>query len=268
ATVALAGPQGLPGLSVHTVDSPLLGRVWRYSVYQPQVPVQVPLPLLYLLHGRGGDHTSWAQSSSVLAALDARIRAGTLPPVRAVMPDFGSSWYVDGTEPFEQAFFQDLLPRVEAQVGSPAGRVVAGVSMGGYGALRYALTRPELFGAAILLSPAIYAGLPPAESSARSLPAFGLPFQASRWRSLNYPRALARPGAVPTHFFIAAGDAEYRHPLPAANAEVQAALLHARLAGRGARSHLRIRPGGHDWGVWHPAFLEGLEYALTFGVDP
>lgn len=266
-TVDTRNPHGGPGLTVHSVDSPLLGRAWHYSLYQPPGPVQEPLPLLYLLHGRGGDHTSWADNSKVLEAMDGRIRAGTLPAVRAVMPDFGSSWYVDADEPLEQAFFDDLLPHVEAQVGPPAGRILAGVSMGGYGALRYALTRPHLFGAAILLSPAIYAGLPPAGSSARSLPAFGTPFRDARWQALNYPRVLSGLPTVPTRFFIAAGDSEFRHPSPAANAEVQAALLHARLTGRGASSHLRIVRGGHDWDVWHPAFLEGLGCVLTPGAD-
>ena len=45
--------------------------------------------------------------------------------------------------------------------------------MGGYGALRYSLAHPDLFGAAIVLSPAVYFPEPPSDSSTREFGAFG-----------------------------------------------------------------------------------------------
>lgn len=243
--------------------SPVLGRVWRYNVYLPggYENSTSAFPALYLLHGRGGDETSWAAEGGIRVLLDAEIAARRVPPLVALMPDFGSSWCVDARERIETAFFMDFLPHVAARyrtLEAREARVLAGYSMGGFGALRYALTRPELFGGAVLLSPALYDGLPPEESSARALSAFGHPFDPTRWASLNYPAALERLNMEAPRFFVAAGDADHAHADFRANVEVQAALLQARLRGRGLESHLRVLPGGHGWEVWRPAFLEGL----------
>ena len=45
--------------------------------------------------------------------------------------------------------------------------------MGGYGAIRYSLAHPDLFGASIVLSPAVYVPKPPSDSSTREFGAFG-----------------------------------------------------------------------------------------------
>ncbi|WP_019588533.1 alpha/beta hydrolase [Deinococcus apachensis] len=247
--------------------SPVLGRWWRYSVYLPPDYERSKdcFPVLYLLHGRGGDETSWATEGAVQTLLDAEIGTFSVRPLLALMPDFGSSWCVDARERFETAFFADFLPHIATRYRTlehRGARALAGYSMGGFGVLRYALTRPDLFGGAVLLSPAIYEDVPPAGSSARALPAFGEPFDPGCWRALNYPAALERLPSPAGCFFVASGDADYAHPDLRMNVEVQVALLHARLRGRGITSHLRVLPGGHDWSVWRPAFLEGVRLVL------
>lgn len=243
------------------LDSAVLGRPWRYRVYEATGSAQLTLPVLYLLHGRQADATIWTHEGRLTELLDEEIAAGRVPPLRAVMPDAGDNWYVDGPgEPFETAFFTDFVPQVESRYPAVSGRRcrwLGGYSMGGYGALRYLLTRPQLFGAAVLLSPAVYSGLPPAESTIPGQGAFGRPFDVARWTALNYPAQLGgrRP---PTSVFIGLGDADRAHSDPACNVEVQSALLHARLRGLGVASHLRVWPGGHDWAVWTPALIEGL----------
>ena len=65
--------------------------------------------------------------------------------------------------------------------------------MGGYGAMRYALAHPELFGAAIVLSPAVYFPLPPRDSSTREFGAFGngsVRFDEAIYQEKNYPATL------------------------------------------------------------------------------
>lgn len=261
--------------------SAALGREWRYRVYLPSGYAGSGLryPALYLLHGRGGNEGSWEADGQVRTVLDRLIAAGTIPPVLAVMPDAGSSWYVDSAaDRIETAVVAELIPLIDTQlidtqyrtIPERRGRLVAGYSMGGYGALRYALAHPELFGAAILLSPAIYDRDPPAGSSARALPAFGRPFNPGVWNALNYPAALAsflRTG-LRLPVFIAAGDDEHLPERPRDNVAVQAARLQARLRAAGQPSRLRILAGGHDWGVWAPAFAEGLEYALASLAGP
>ena len=82
----------------------------------------------------------------------------------------------DPGRPVETAFTQDLIAHVDSTyrtVANRTGRGVAGYSMGGYGALRYSLAHPDLFGAAIVLSPAVYVPIPPSDSSTREFGAFG-----------------------------------------------------------------------------------------------
>jgi hypothetical protein len=77
-------------------------------------------------------------------------------------------------EKVETAFVLDLIPHIDATyrtLPTRSARAIAGYSMGGYAATRYPLAHPELFSAAIILSPAVYIPLPPSDSSARQ---FGL----------------------------------------------------------------------------------------------
>ena len=107
-------------------------------------------------------------------ALDALIASGEIQPTIAIMPDAPwssrASYYVDsgytGADPgrkVETAFTKDLIAHVDATyrtVANRTGRGIAGYSMGGYGALRYSLAHPDLFGASIVLSPAVYVPKP------------------------------------------------------------------------------------------------------------
>ena len=232
-------------------------------------------PLLLLLHGRGDRMVAWTR---IAPLLDRLIAAGMVPPLVAVMPDAPWShrggYYVDSAHadgsPIETALIRDLLPQVQARWRTRtdrAGRIVGGYSMGGYGALRYALAWPELFGAALVLSPAVYTPLPPQGSSAREFGGFGRGpelFVDEIYRRLNYPALL--PGLVERgqalRLFIAAGDAEYKNPDPAEamhDIDMEAHLLFARLSRTPkCETALRILAGGHDWPVWQPAFHEGL----------
>ncbi len=232
-------------------------------------------PLLMLLHGRGDNMSAW---NRVRDGLDAMIAAAEVPPLIAVMPDAPwsrrGSYYVDSAHvegaPVESLLLDELLPHVEATWRLRQGRefrVVGGYSMGGYGAVRFSLARPQAFGAAIVLSPAIYTPLPPIGSSAREFGAFGrgdTRFVGALYEASNYPALLAtRHGPHPKlHLFVAAGDQEYPHPDPAEashDIDQEAHRLFSRLRREpGCATALRIMDGGHDWPVWQPAFREGL----------
>src|SRR3954452_6132274 len=127
---------------------------------------------------------AWTKRSS---RRDDLIGSGEIRPMIAIMPDAPwssrASWYVDsaytGTDPgrpVETAFFRDLVPQVDATYRTIAdrnGRAVAGYSMGRAGAVAHLLEHPDGFGVAIVLSPAAYFPLPPADSSTRDFGAFG-----------------------------------------------------------------------------------------------
>lgn len=264
-TVALTLP-ALAGGRVVEIDSPTLGRSWRCSVYLPAGYDSTggAYPVLYLLHGSGGDEHGWDVAFPVL---DSLIASGAVPPLVAVAPASGTSWWVDGREPFESAFLSDLIPEIERRYAvSPRRehRWLAGYSMGGYGALRYALAWPEVFSAATLLSAALYDALPPPESSARGSGAFGEPFESDLWIARNYPAELGRYLRQPhrTAVYIACGDDDWNHPEGFRfNMEYQAVLLYAKLNREaGSPAELRIVDGGHDWDVWMGAFVAGLRY--------
>jgi len=234
-------------------------------------------PLLMLLHGRGDDMSAWTR---VRPLLDDLIASAALPPLIAVMPDAPwsrrGSYYVDSAHaqgsPVQALLLDELLPHIDARWRTRTdrdARVVGGYSMGGYGALRFALARPQAFGAALVLSPAVYTPLPPAGSSAREFGAFGRGqslFVDALYEASNYPALLPalREARTPLRVFIAAGDREYKHPDPAEarhDIDVEAHQLFSRLSREPqARAALRILDGGHDWSVWQPACREGLRW--------
>ena len=243
--------------------SEALGRDWAYTIYLPTgYRHDAPrIPVLYLLHGNNGDANDWLTQGHLQTTADALIEHKDIPPVAIVMPQGGTDWYVDRKEKMETAFFGDLLPEIEthyAVATQRGGRMIGGVSMGGFGALRYAMTQPELFCGALLLSPAIYANEPPLGSAARRVGVFGeRQFDPHVWHALNYPaqweRYMSRPYRLP--MFIAAGDDDLT-----IQSDASSLYTHLRLAGNPAA--LRIIDGGHTWDVWSALLPAALKYTL------
>lgn len=112
-----------------------------------------PPPLLYLLHGLSDDHTAWSRYTSISRYAEA---AG----LAVVMPAVHRSFYTDerhGHRYWE--FVSEELPAVVRSLfrvtAEPASTFVAGLSMGGYGAVRLALTHPDRYAAAASMSGAL-----------------------------------------------------------------------------------------------------------------
>lgn len=116
----------------------------------------VRYPVLYLLHGHGGSYTDWANNGVARIVGDRK--------VIVVMPDGGydgfySDWYgsdIDGHDHppapgWETFHIDELIPWVDAHyptIPSRSGRAIAGLSMGGFGAMSYAARHPQMFAAA------------------------------------------------------------------------------------------------------------------------
>jgi enterochelin esterase-like enzyme len=286
---AAAGPSRSGTLTTATAPSAALGEDIDYTVYLPagydrRENRDARYPVLYLLHGRGDTMQAWTQ---VKSDLDELIAAGTVPPVIAVLPDAPWSdrggYYVDSGytgagpgpgRPVETAFTQDLVDHVDGTYRTAAhrgARLVGGYSMGGYGALRYALAHPSLFAHALVLSPAVYVPLPPAGSSTREFGAFGRGqelFVDEVYQELSYPALLTGlDPELPVRMYIAVGDDEWANPDPAEathDLDYEAATLYNRVRRSDAvAADLRVVDGGHDWGVWRPAFRDGLAHLGT-----
>jgi enterochelin esterase-like enzyme len=250
--------------------SPALARKWSYAVYLPDgyEGSQLRYPVLYLLHGNGGNLYSWTNDGRIQPTLDALIDKGEIPPAIVVMPDAGTTWFVDRKEKMETAFMHDLIPDVERRfrtIQARNGRLVAGLSMGGYGAMRFALKFPETFAAAGLLSPAIYEPTPPENSSAQRVGVFGAPgFDAEIWKGLNYPALwhayLAKNMPVP--MYINSGDDDDFY------IEAEAAKFYSLLRRHKQPAELRVVNGAHSWMVWESTIADALRYIFRYASRP
>ena len=266
----LATPSVASVIATREFKSTALGRQWTYAVYLPTGYETSGLryPVLYLLHGAGGNLNNWATAGNIQATADALIQSGAIPPALIVMPDAGESWYVDGKEKMETAFIKDLFPDVERKfrtVTRREGRLIGGLSMGGYGSLRFVLKYPEMFATAALLSPAIYDPEPPQQSSARRAAAFAAPeFDAALWRSFNYPALwdayLQKKTPVP--MYINSGDDDNLF------IEAEAVKLYSLLRKHRQPAELRIVDGGHVWPVWESTIGDALRYIFGFAARP
>ena len=116
-------------------------------------PGDAPPPVLYLLHGLTDDDTAWTRYTSIE-------RYAAAKGIAVVMPQVHRSFYAD--EAYGARFWTFLseeLPQVVERFFRVSTRredtFVAGLSMGGYGAFKWALRQPERFAAAASLSGAL-----------------------------------------------------------------------------------------------------------------
>lgn len=150
-----------------TVQSELLGCEKPCTVYLPDGydTSDRQYPVLYLLHGASGCHTNWVDKGNMRQIADEAIAEGRAAAMIVVMPDASGEGenftgrhmgYFDVPGwPYEQFFFREFLPAVEAHyriLADKQHRAIAGLSMGGGGSAVYAMHHPELFGAACPLS--------------------------------------------------------------------------------------------------------------------
>lgn len=272
--VALAPAASAGEILERVAPSPALGRDLPYVVYLPDAAAagDARFPALYLLHGYGGGRHEWVRGGRIEETLDRMIADGAIAPVIVVMPEAGRSWYVDsarfgGPGDYETAIVRDLVTAVDAAHptrAEPRFRAVAGLSMGGHGALRLAFGHPETFGDVAALSPAIH------DAGGLSGPLGATPEERERW----YPRTTGAtfdlatfhaqsPFALiaevtaqrdPPRVFLASGDDDYF--------DLQDGTVGMYLALRriGLEPELRIGDGGHDWAYWRSVVPEMLGF--------
>jgi putative tributyrin esterase len=139
-----------PPTSAVNLQSKLLGKTVTYHVL---IPIQYRygenekklFPVIYLLHGVSGHSSNWLQKTSIA-------RYANPYDVFVVMVEGDDGWYTDSAtvpqDKYESYLIQELIPDVESRYRvqkSRAGRAIAGLSMGGYGAIKFGLKYPDRF---------------------------------------------------------------------------------------------------------------------------
>jgi putative tributyrin esterase len=219
-------------------------------------------PVLYLLHGYSGDYSDWVTNSKLLEYT---------PRFQEIVvnPEGGGSWYVnnyaDPTMQWEDYIIADLIPYVDSHyrtVAARNGRAIAGLSMGGYGAMMIGLKHYEKFAAIASMSGALEAAEGPwynaVEADAKNAPQSDS-FMTNLAKDLtadygpadNSARGADDPfelikkvpvDEMPQIYFSCGEDDE----LVRASRRLAVLLTHLKIP-----YEYREIPGKHEWAVWN-----------------
>ncbi|GLY06102.1 MULTISPECIES: alpha/beta hydrolase family protein [Actinoplanes] len=237
------------------VESEALELSTSMTVLLPERPAADPPPVLYLLHGLTDDHTAWTRFTSIE-------RYAADRGLAVIMPQVHRSFYAN--EAYGMRFWDYLSVEVPATVARffrvSARRedtFVAGLSMGGYGAIKWALREPERFAAAATLSGALdlaYIQEHDRRPHIRALASrvFADRIVAGGDEDLMHLVRVADPDRLP-RLILRCGSEDH---LLAQNRRFTAACATA-----GVPLDAELSPGGHTWDYWDsqiPGVLDRL----------
>ncbi len=161
---------------IHFKVSAALGKMTSANVIFPEGR-SGPFPVFYLLHGLSDDHSAWVRRTSIERYVDGL-------PIIVVMPNGDRGFYVDArsrpSSAYDTYITRDLTGFIDATfrtIIGRRGRVIAGLSMGGYGALAIALRHPDMFCAAASHSGALAFCSRPVARATGTLDPFGEEFK-------------------------------------------------------------------------------------------
>lgn len=253
ATLAALATPSVAEVRATTFRSAALGREVACAVHLPPSygSGSATYPVVYALHGLFEDSRFW-QRRGLAAVVEDLWARGAVSEFVLVAMDGGNSFFSNSPlGRYEDLVTQDAIAFAESSYRvrrDRAGRALLGVSMGGYAALRVALSHPKLYAAAATHS-AMLLATPPrpgrgagAAQLAAFARVFGEPPDLALWRA-NDPLEWAlrvEPRAAPALSFDC-GDRD-RYGLAAGHEE-----LHRRLEARGVRHDFSLRPGDHGY---------------------
>ena len=212
------------------------------------------LKTLYLLHGLSDDHTIWMRRSSIE-------RYAAALGIAVIMPDGGRSWYTDmayGGRYF--SFLTEELPEkcrllFRGISGKKEDTFIAGLSMGGYGAVKAAYTYPERYAAAASLSGAFAVAKEDRIKRGADVREWDAIFGSEPITGSKHDVfALAEKQAElpPTYLWCGKSDVL----LPATE------KMDAILTERGALHETLITEGDHSWKYWDEHIMPALRWLL------
>jgi len=253
-----------------SLPSKILGHPVGYCVLLPpsyETEKTRRYPVLYLLHGLGDNEQMLIRSGGFNLVEDLWDRH-QLGEFLIVTPAADASFYVnsrDGHHRYEDFFVQEFLPLFEERYRTRAERTsrgIAGISMGGYGALHLAFRHPRIFGSAGAHSAALIENLPVINSVDSQQPArvrilgdvFGSPVDPVFWKQ-NDPLTIVRTADLAgLHVYFDCGS-EDDYGFDAGARALDKLLLSRRIP-----HEFHLYPGGHNWTY----FAEHLPALLQF----
>jgi enterochelin esterase-like enzyme len=277
ATGFVFGGQMAPGqgqvLEGASIKSAILGRDVNYAIYLPpdyQSSVR-RYPVVYLLHGYTDNESAWIQFGEVNLTADRAIAAREIPPMIIVMPDGGVTWYINDFQNkvrYEDMFIQEFIPQIDARYRTRPEkefRGIAGLSMGGWGALLFSMRHPDLFTACAAYSAAVwveedFTGIEQPMYERMFGPLFGpklagkdrLTAHFRGYNSLSLAKALPVESLKKVRYYIDCGDEDF---LFKGNVS-----LHMALRDRKVPDEFRSRSGSHSWVYWRTGIGDGLKF--------
>jgi putative tributyrin esterase len=218
-----------------------------------------PPPVLYLLHGLSDDDTAWLRRTSIERYVDALGLA-------VVMPQVHRSFYTDEANglPYWTFLSEELPELVAAFFRVSTARddtFVAGLSMGGYGAIKWALRQPERFAAAASLSGALdVASRAPRQGPPDDPGLFDRIFGGRGVDSGGDLLALlrAKRGETPA-LYACCGTEDHLYP---ENKRFARACLES-----GVSLTTDFGPGEHEWGYWDARIRDVVEWLPLRSAD-
>jgi len=266
-------------------DSRILKQVVHYCVYLPSGydagAAHKPAwryPVLYFLHGLG-DNEQTLFNSGGWTLLDDLRKQHKIGDFLIVAPEGRRSFYINSADDkvlYSDFFLHEFMPHIEGKYRirpGRANRAISGISMGGYGALRFAFAYPELFSAVSAQSAALMTESPreidAASQSGNPLfgvlgPVFGSPINVRHWNE-NNPLVLAKRNAAALRrmaiYFNCGQDDNYGF-------EKGAADLHRELLQEHVKHEYHAYPGYHSITYFLSHFEEVMEFhSKAFGLS-
>lgn len=227
-------------------------------------------PVLYFLHGLGDNEQTLFNTGGWNLIQDLR-QQKKIGDFLIVAPEGQQSFYInsaDGRTRYSDFFLQEFMPLIEHKYrirSERAARAISGISMGGYGALRFAFAYPQLFGSVSAQSAALMTESPQQLNTAtragtpltRMLAAvFGRPINVAHWRA-NDPFRLARKnqaGLRKQAIYFNCGDRD------GYGFEKGAEALDRQFKAEGIQHEFHLYPGDHSL----PYFLSHLGETMEF----
>ena len=257
------------------IQSKILGKEVRYTIYLPDdyETSSRYYPVVYMLHGYTDNDIAWIQFGEANATADEGIAQREIPPMILVMPDGGVSWFINNyndSVKYEDFFFKEFIPYIESHyriLAEKRYRAIAGLSMGGYGALVYALKHPDMFSSCVAFSAAVFTdkeiidmqddvwkkglGLgnafdPSLEGKDRITKQFkdNNPLYLFKTLDINKIKSV--------RYYIDCGDNDFLYRGNSA--------LHVLLRDLDIPHEYRVRGGIHSWVYWRSGLLNGLKF--------